>query len=102
MIIFLNLRGRDLVIDAADPLSCIGRYINDSLSLNLKKTNSRWKTYDNTHSAAIISTKDIRKGSEIYIKYGLKFWTEPKRYDKLSTKEFVDNREEDDDTANRL
>jgi len=88
-------RGRNkLVIDASDPNSCYGRYINDSLS-KMKK-NSDFESYADTHSAAIIATKNIRKGSEIYISYGNNFWREPRLYNKLSVadKQHVD----DDDT----
>ena len=78
----LTLRGQDLVIDASDPLSCYGRYINDSLSM--KKTNSSFVSYENTYSAGVKAIKDIKKGDEIYISYGIEFWEEPSRKNKLS------------------
>ena len=81
----------DLVIDAADPLSCLGRYVNDSLSLGL--TNANVIDYDNVHAGAIMATKAIAKGTEIYITYGPEFWTEERRFNKLNKddKQFVED-----------
>ena len=84
-------RGGKLVIDAADPLSCFGRYANDSLSK--RKTNCKFVTYENSFAAALIATKNIRKGAEVYVTYGSVFWLEPHRFNKLSAsdKAFVEN-----------
>ncbi len=73
---------QNYVIDAEDPLSCFGRYANDSLSL--RKTNSKFQYYTNTQSAGLEATKDIKKGEEIYVSYGTEFWREPRRYNMLS------------------
>ena len=71
-----------LYIDAADPKSCLGRYINDSLSLGL--SNCKLKSYENTYSAGIVATKAIPKGAEVYATYGPVYWNEPKRFRKLN------------------
>jgi SET domain-containing protein len=86
-----NFDLRQHSIDASDPNSCYGRYINDSLSK--KKQNCDFESYKDIHSAAIVATKNIKKGSEIYISYGINFWKEPRLYDKLSVadKQYVDN-----------
>lgn len=83
----------ELIIDAADPSSCYGRYINDSLGL--KKNNAEFIFYDNTFSAGVIATKNIKKGEEIYLSYGMEFWKEERRYNALSkrNREYIDNRD---------
>jgi uncharacterized protein len=92
----LQERGNDLIIDAADPLSCLGRYANDSLSR--KKTNSIFKFYNNTYGASINASKAIKKGEEIYVSYGSEFWKEEHRYNILSAadKRHIDNDVDDD------
>ena len=81
----------NLVIDANDPKSCFGRYINDSLSL--QKNNARYEFYDDTTSVGIIATKNIKKSEEIYMSYGADYWLENRRYNLLSNtnKQYVDD-----------
>jgi hypothetical protein len=87
----LTFKDRDLMIDAADPMSCFGRFANDSLS---KETNNcDFAHYDGMHAGYLIATQDIAKNDEILISYGPKFWT-GNHYDILSAEDklFVDNR----------
>ena len=79
----LTLRGQDLVIDAADPLSCLGRYINDPLSKR-GGPNCKFMQYQNVQSGGVHATKDIKKGGELYISYGHEFWLLEARFNKLS------------------
>lgn len=81
--------GSDLIVDAADPLSCFGRYANDSLNKGL--TNARIVQYDDIHSGALLANKAIPKGSEVYITYGPEYWLEKRRFDKLNSedKQFI-------------
>lgn len=83
----------NLIIDAEDPLSCFGRYINDGLGNS--QNNSKFDFYEDTTSGVIISTKNIKKGDEIYISYGMDYWTEPRRYNMLSqrNKDYLANRD---------
>ena len=60
-------------IDAEDPLSCYGRYINDSLSM--RKTNCQFTKYSDSDNAYMIASKDIKKGEEIFVKYGKSYWS---------------------------
>ena len=83
----------DFIIDADDPLSCFGRYANDSLGR--KKNNSRFEFYVDINTASLVATKDIKKGDEIYVDYGTDFWLDERRYNKLSNedKAYVERRD---------
>lgn len=87
-----NPEKSDLIIDAHDPLSCFGRYANDSL--HLRKNNSDFEFYTDIYSASLVATKNIKKGEEIYVSYGSEFWREPRRYNMLSDedKEYLEQR----------
>ena len=74
----------ELIIDASDEKSCYGRYINDSLAL--KKNNCDYDFYSNTTSAGVIASKNIKKGDELYISYGMDYWREDRRFNLLSNK----------------
>lgn len=80
-------RGNGLIIDAADPLSCFGRYANDSLSK--RKTNAKFVSYSDINSAALIASKNITKNSEIYISYGDDYWLDERRYNILSNEDKI-------------
>jgi hypothetical protein len=67
----------DLIIDAADPKSCLGRFANDSLSLKLD--NSDFGFYDSPFSGYIYATRDIGAGEEIYTSYGDSYWADAKK-----------------------
>jgi hypothetical protein len=82
----------NLIIDASDPLSCYGRYANDSLSL--KKNNSEFDYYSDVNSGSLKATKKIAKGNEIYVSYGKEYWEEPRRYSKLSKRNQKEIKEE--------
>jgi uncharacterized protein len=62
-----------LAIDANDPLSCYGRYANDSLSQ--MKINVKFTKAMNEDGAKLIAIKDIKKGDEIFISYGYNYWS---------------------------
>lgn len=83
----------DLIIDAEDPLSCFGRYANDSL--HLQKNNCYFEFYRDINSASLVATKNIKKGDEIYVSYGINFWREPRRYNMLSEEDkgYLDRRD---------
>ena len=83
----------NLIIDASDPNSCFGRYINDGLGEF--SSNSKFDFYEDTTSGAVIATKNIKKGDEIFISYGMTYWNEPRRYNLLSqrNKEYLANRD---------
>jgi len=78
----LRKRGHPWIIDGADPLSCKGRWINDSLSL--EKTNAEFvfppMVEGGSFHAEIHLTKNVRKGTEIYISYGPTFWEDMRRH----------------------
>ena len=84
----------NLIIDAEDQNSCFGRYINDSLSL--KKNNCEFVFYTDTTSAGVIATKNVKKGDEFYMSYGLDYWREDRRYNLLSdkNKKYIDDRDD--------
>lgn len=73
---FLEKRGNDFIIDAADPLSCSGRYANDSLSL--EKNNCDFGFYKKPFSGYLYVTKNIKKGEELYTSYGKNYWKDKK------------------------
>ena len=60
-------------IDADDELSCYGRYINDSLSK--RKTNCEFNQHKDSDYAYVRAVKNIKKGDEIFVKYGPEYWT---------------------------
>jgi len=90
---FLTRPGSDLIIDAEDPLSCLGRWANDGLSF--RPNNADFDFEDDERIGFLYATKNIAKGAEIYCGYGHKYWTEPRRYALLTpeNQEFVDNME---------
>ena len=89
-----NPQHSDLIIDADDVNSCYGRYIKDSLAL--KKNNCEFKFYSNTTSGGVVASKNIKKGDELYISYGMEFWREDRRFNKLSkrNKDYINNRDD--------
>lgn len=70
------------VIDASDPLSCYGRYANDSLSL--KKINAKIVKSEDEDWAEIVAIRNIKKNEEIYISYGVGYWMIDERFTQLS------------------
>jgi SET domain-containing protein len=74
----------DFIIDAADPKSCLGRFVNDSLSLKL--TNSEFQFYKKPFSGVLVATRDIEKGEEIYVDYGIDYWNDKKEKNSNSYK----------------
>jgi len=71
-----------MCIDASDKLSCYGRYVNDSLSrkqINVKITKDMADD-----GAKLIAIRDIKKKEEIFMSYGIEYWTEKNRLSKLS------------------
>jgi hypothetical protein len=70
------------VIDASDPLSCYGRYANDSLSL--KKINAKIVKANDENWAELIAIRNIKKNEEIYISYGEGYWLIDERFGQLS------------------
>jgi uncharacterized protein len=87
----LTRPGSDLIIDAEDPMSCLGRWANDGLSF--RENNADFGFLQDGSIGFVYATKNIRKGAEIYAGYGHKYWTEPRRYALLTpeNQEFVDN-----------
>lgn len=81
----LKIPGSDLYIDAEDPLSCYGRFINDGLSK--KNSNCKFIDYDDVYAAGVIATRKIKQGDEIFVSYGHDYWIEPRRNQKLSQKD---------------
>ena len=70
----------DCMIDAADPLSCFGRYINDGLAKH--KHNCVFAEYEfgtDSGVAHIVASRAVRKGSEFLVQYGAPFWDEAHR-----------------------
>ena len=78
-------------IDAEDKYCCFGRYINDNVKK--KKINARFIWDDNLKKAFIFSTRKIKKGEEIFLSYGKKYWKVKKVYpDSAYTKRLKANR----------
>ena len=63
--------------------------------LGLKKNNCDFDFYTDTTSVGITATKNIKKGDEFYISYGMDFWKEDRRYNLLNkrNKDYIDNRD---------
>jgi hypothetical protein len=88
---FLSRPGSDMILDAEDPMSCLGRYANDGLSF--RQNNADFGFIDGERTGYLYATKNIRKGSEIYCGYGANYWTEPRRNALLTleNQEFIKN-----------
>lgn len=76
----LTFPEKEFAIDAADPLSCFGRYCNDGFN----KNNAEFTCFDDSVKGGVIATKSIRKGSEIYASYGSVYWTDDEKFALLS------------------
>lgn len=75
------------VINAQGTLKLIGRYANDAngfIRINGLRNNSEYVT---TRSRCFITaTKNIKKGEEIFVKYGKEYWDLVKKIKKTKTK----------------
>ena len=71
-----------MCIDASDKLSCYGRYANDSLSRKLINVKIMKEMDDD--GAKLIAIRDIKKKEEIFMSYGIEYWTEKNRLSMLS------------------
>jgi SET domain-containing protein len=80
----LEQKGNDWIIDSADPLSCLGRYANDSLSL--QKSNTDFGFYEKPFSGFLYATRNIKKGEELYVSYGINYWMSVKEKNAVSYK----------------
>ena len=70
-------------IDASDPYSSLGRYINDPIEK--RKVNARLSV-KRDKTMVIIPTKTIEIGDEIYMAYGDYYWQNVDKFDKLSSR----------------
>ena len=73
---------KDYAIDAIDPYSSLGRYINDPIYK--KKANCRLSIKRNK-TMVIIPTKNIQIGDELYLSYGDFYWQDVDKFDRLSS-----------------
>ena len=94
---FLEEPSSDWIIDAADPKSCLGRYSNDSLSL--EQTNAVFGFYKKPYSGYLKLTKSVRKGDEIYTSYGPVYWEDAKQ---KNAKNYTSLPKEDKDFINNI
>lgn len=69
--VYLLSIGKGRYIDAKDQLDCPARYANDSL--NAKTTNAIFIHTSRTY-VYMVATKDIKKGEEIFVDYGKRYW----------------------------
>ena len=74
---------KDYGIDAIDPYSSLGRYINDPI--DKKKANCRLSV-KRDKTMVILPIKNIKAGDEIYLSYGDYYWQDVDKFDKLSSK----------------
>jgi hypothetical protein len=63
-------------INSIDKYSSFGRYINDGRSKEINNARMVWNHETNT--AFVFSTRVIKKGEEIFVSYGEKYWEEKK------------------------
>ena len=80
---YLMKLDKEYGIDAQDPFSSLGRYVNDPI--DKKKVNARL-SIKRDKTMVIIPTKTIQAGQEIYISYGEYYWQDVDKFDKLSNK----------------
>ena len=64
----------DWVVDAQDPSSCYGRYINENFDES--RVNCRIVLLRRFRRLAVVAIPRIliRRGQELYISYGLSYW----------------------------
>ena len=82
------------VIDASSTQSTLGRYANDCRAANIRKkecrgTNARFSVSykkDQDPAVWIKATKNIKKGSEIFISYSRYYWKESEKFNEKKKK----------------
>ena len=76
---------KDWVMDAQDPDSCYGRYLNDPIFLS--KVNAKIKANTRDLTAKVIATKKIKAGDEIFTSYGSDYWHDIDKYNLLNKRQ---------------
>ena len=69
-------------IDASNPSSCYGRYVNDAIKVS--KINAKIKNVKQVIQAQLVATKKIKAGEEIYVSYGESYWKDHLHYESLN------------------
>lgn len=76
----------DVVVDAASTQSCLARYINDGRDDPKYPTNAKYTPLSTAKGfivPAALATKSIKAGEEIFISYGVSYWANKERKEKM-------------------